>query len=64
MYAQQTKPATTTQSLNPNADIFYSKNALAKSEDDDGCRGNCVLRTGEPMNARSATYVLMDFLSV
>ncbi|KAL1430953.1 hypothetical protein MTO96_014378 [Rhipicephalus appendiculatus] len=30
-----TKPATTTQSLNPNADIFYSKNALAKSEDDD-----------------------------
>ncbi|KAL3223678.1 hypothetical protein MRX96_027260 [Rhipicephalus microplus] len=31
-----TKPATTTQSLNPNADIFYSKNALAKSEDDDG----------------------------
>ncbi|XP_029830395.2 nascent polypeptide-associated complex subunit alpha, muscle-specific form isoform X3 [Ixodes scapularis] len=29
-----TKP--TTQSLNPNADVFYSKNALAQPEDDDG----------------------------
>ncbi|XP_077555767.1 la-related protein 4B isoform X5 [Haemaphysalis longicornis] len=36
---QKTKPAATTQSLNPNADIFYSKNALAKSEDDDGGGG-------------------------
>ncbi|CAN8005651.1 unnamed protein product [Ixodes hexagonus] len=29
-----TKP--TTQSLNPNADVFYSKNALAQPDDDDG----------------------------
>lgn len=47
---QTTKPAATTQSLNPNADIFYCKNALAKSEDDDGggavfCDGSAAVAT-------------------
>ncbi|XP_054933276.1 uncharacterized protein Larp4B isoform X1 [Dermacentor andersoni] len=42
-----TKPATTTQSLNPNADIFYSKNALAKSEDDDGGGGGVCCDASE-----------------
>ncbi|XP_077515674.1 la-related protein 4B isoform X1 [Amblyomma americanum] len=48
---QTTKPATSTQSLNPNADIFYCKNALAKCEDDDGgggavcCDGSTAVAT-------------------
>ncbi|KAH8039704.1 hypothetical protein HPB51_008297 [Rhipicephalus microplus] len=55
MYDQQTKPATTTQSLNPNADIFYSKNALAKSEDDDGGGGGGVCCDGSEVAPEGGT---------
>ncbi|XP_075750256.1 uncharacterized protein LOC142815450 isoform X3 [Rhipicephalus microplus] len=52
---QKTKPATTTQSLNPNADIFYSKNALAKSEDDDGGGGGGVCCDGSEVAPEGGT---------
>ncbi|XP_075750255.1 uncharacterized protein LOC142815450 isoform X2 [Rhipicephalus microplus] len=54
-YIDQTKPATTTQSLNPNADIFYSKNALAKSEDDDGGGGGGVCCDGSEVAPEGGT---------
>ncbi|KAH6939029.1 hypothetical protein HPB50_015617 [Hyalomma asiaticum] len=58
MHAWQTKPATTTQSLNPNADIFYSKNALAKPEDDD------VWSYHEPYRFGASISLRDDFLCV